>query len=263
MNKNMFFTGCLILFVTLAFVTIVWICMFKTTGMEVQDCMSGNMPITKINHEFYGNIYVYAHNDTISEIVREKKLVWERHLVDLMVEYYKDGTDMLDVGANIGLNCLALHRLKPITGTLHCFEPQYHAMSLCVFNTSNIPNVKYYQFAVSDKYDVMSFQSVQENIGGTSMMPHLQNANVIASVPLDHIPFEKPISLIKVDVEGMEAEFLEGAKNTIHKHKPTIFIEIWENRFEKTSKVLEGMNYVMKKRVGTHDYIYEYASPHA
>ena len=37
------------------------------------------------------------------------------------------------------------------------------------------------------------------------------------------------ISLMKIDVEGMELSVLQGAINTIKNNYPTIFIEIWDS----------------------------------
>lgn len=225
-----------------------------------EDCAGdvGDMQIVKMNHSFYGDIYLYKHNDMISKLVREGN-VWENYIIEVMAEYYEEGTDIMDIGANMGLNSLGTHKLKPFTGTLHCFEPQYHSMALCVYNTSSIPKVKYYQFALSSKYDQMSFTPVNENVGGTSMTPSLEHKNVIASVPLDSITFTNRISVMKIDVEGMEDRLLEGATNTILKHKPTIIIEIWESMFPTTSKVLEKLNYKLEKRIGVHDYVYKYS----
>jgi hypothetical protein len=56
-------------------------------------------------------------------------------------------------------------------------------------------------------------------------------------ITLDSLNLGK-ISLIKVDIEGYEKEFLEGAKNTILKNKPNIIIEIHKDDKEKDVKKL-------------------------
>ena len=50
---------------------------------------------------------------------------------------------------------------------------------------------------------------------------------VINIVPLDYFNFEN-ISLIKIDVENMEIEVLEGCLNLIKRCKPTIIIESYK-----------------------------------
>jgi hypothetical protein len=41
------------------------------------------------------------------------------------------------------------------------------------------------------------------------------------------------ISLIKIDVEGMELDVLEGAKETITRNKPIIFIEFLKSKYNQ------------------------------
>lgn len=41
-----------------------------------------------------------------------------------MADLYVPGTDVVDIGCHSALVTLGMHRFKPITGTLHAFEPQ-------------------------------------------------------------------------------------------------------------------------------------------
>jgi hypothetical protein len=45
--------------------------------------------------------------------------------------------------------------------------------------------------------------------------------------------------LIKVDVEGMETEVLEGARETVEKFQPLLFVE--NNTLDKASQVIESV----------------------
>jgi hypothetical protein len=59
------------------------------------------------------------------------------------------------------------------------------------------------------------------------------------------------ISFIKLDVEGMEIEVLEGGIETIKRERPVIFIEIWNKFKEETlkkpifQKILKEFNYFL------------------
>lgn len=50
---------------------------------------------------------------------------------------------------------------------------------------------------------------------------------------LDDILFPQPVSLIKIDVEGMEPEVLRGARETILEHKPRLFVEAIDRQARK------------------------------
>lgn len=54
-------------------------------------------------------------------------------------------------------------------------------------------------------------------------------AGEIMVVPLDSIlSGQLPIAVLKIDVEGMEREVLNGAERIIAEHRPEIFVEVWE-----------------------------------
>ena len=57
-------------------------------------------------------------------------------------------------------------------------------------------------------------------------------------MPLDDLKLSK-CNLIKIDVEGMETKVLDGAKDTIEKHKPIIFTE--NNRTEGSEELLNAL----------------------
>lgn len=63
--------------------------------------------------------------------------------------------------------------------------------------------------------------------------------------PLDDVLLED-VALIKVDVEGMEPEVLMGAKQTISKYRPALFLEARDKQAHlKLEQVLVPMGYEM------------------
>ena len=56
---------------------------------------------------------------------------------------------------------------------------------------------------------------------------------------LDNMCLEN-VSFIKIDVEGCESKVLDGAKETIIKYKPTIFIELWCTSENCKKKIVKG-----------------------
>lgn len=211
--------------------------------------------------------YVFDKTDVISNYVISGK-EWEPHICELMAKYYKPGTDVVDIGANLGLNSVGLHRRNPITGTLHLFEPQPDVFSLMAVNTRHIPR-RLYNMCLSSKPAVLRFEQNPSNIGGTHMIgdggltddpdPTGKNAVSVAAFPLDMVDLAlsptTSISLIKIDVEGAEEAVLEGARETIMKHTPVIFIEVWPWKRDGTFAKLAAFGYERMQHIGGDDFI--------
>ena len=62
------------------------------------------------------------------------------------------------------------------------------------------------------------------------------------------------VSLMKIDVEGHEAEVLFGAGKTIDTFSPVIIIEIWRRNLEVVMPFLKGFGYSVRP-ISYDDYI--------
>ena len=210
--------------------------------------------MSKIDHPTYESIYIFDGEDTISNEVRQNK-IWEDALCKKLAENYVEGTDFLDIGANIGLNSVRMNQIKKITGTAHLFEPQPDVFLMLKYNTRNL-NRKLYNMALSDKNGYSSFTQKAENVGGTQIGDDLEIS--IATARLDDFSFQNKISLIKIDVEGHEESMLKGGKETILKHKPTIIIEMWPQKKEAVTQILNSFGYFQTEHLGMDDYVYRF-----
>jgi len=220
--------------------------------------------ITKLNHAIYGDIYTFGDKDLISSSIKDGT-VWEESLSKTMAKYYIPGTDMLDIGANIGLNSLRTDQINKITGICHLFEPQSDVFLLLNLNTQSL-NRKLYNMALSDNYGVISYSQNLDNIGGTVVKNSNGNNDKISvlSCNLDSLTFDNKISLIKIDVEGNEIKMLNGALSTIKKHMPNIIIESFDiNRpagfdqnYPTVEKMLIDLGYIMKEHIDENNHVF-------
>jgi len=216
----------------------------------------------KINHKIYGKIYTFGETDLISKLVSTKENnVWEDKICHMFAENYIPNTDVLDIGANIGLNSIRMNQLNPITegNKIHMFEPQHDVFTLLEYNTKQLPRVLY-NFALSDSCNILNFSPVESNMGGTSMVSNENANNVhILSTKLDNIKFDRPVSVVKLDVEGGEAGTLIGGTNFFNTHKPILIIEIWKDKLNEVLPILAGMNYVQIWNEND-DFVYKHIS---
>jgi FkbM family methyltransferase len=78
---------------------------------------------------------------------------------------------------------------------------------------------------------------------GTTGKGRLRGEGSIQVEPLDAIDL-RGVSLIKVDVEGMEADVLRGAERTIARERPVIYAEAWDTAaHQRVAAVLDPLGY--------------------
>jgi len=212
----------------------------------------------KIYHPAYGELYIFDEKDAISSVVLRGD-IWERHICEAIADNYTSGTDMLDIGANLGLNSIYSNKIKPFTGVVHLFEPQSDVFTMLKFNVKSIQNKKLYNITLGGtKPELLSFSQNSDNIGGTNIKSDGTGDVNVASVPLDLIEFPNKISFIKMDVEGAEYNVLLGARKTLEKHRPVILIEMWKKNYEKVKKLLESFGYFQTAHLDNDDYIFKF-----
>ncbi len=175
---------------------------------------------------------------------------WDGWMRDDIKTYYKEGTDILDIGANIGYNTLMFSDYGPVAS----FEPVFHQIVAKNVKQNPIKHpVNVYTCALSNEQKQMEIfipshgcqSNTHINYGGTSFHLEGDMKGVGVQVPceiLDDIYSGIP-SIIKIDVEHHEMQVLEGAKETIKKHMPTILIEIHDFENNPVAKFIEDLGY--------------------
>lgn len=160
-----------------------------------------------------------------------------------------EGSVVLDVGANIGV--YACHYAPMCrSGLVLAFEPGKRVFNLLVKNVASLPNVIPLNIALSNQSGLLSFyenidsaySSLQQTGRGVVQTERKVLGctvdDIILTLRLDRLDF------LKIDVEGLEAEVVEGASESIKRFRPVILCEICERNSKKDSKVL--VNYLIE-----------------
>lgn len=152
---------------------------------------------------------------------------------------------VVDVGANIGTHTLEFAKKAK---HVYSFEPQKQNYDMLVTNVTlnALTNVWHYREALSNevgwaqvgKYD----PSTVGNFGACEIN---ESGPAAQCCPLDTISdFMFPPDLIKIDVEGHEYEVLQGAKETIAKHRPVLYVECdREDQKDRVIALIESYGY--------------------
>ncbi len=167
----------------------------------------------------------------------------------------------LDVGANVGFFAVALGHAIGERGRVYCFEGQriifnMLAGSVALNGLLNVVCVNACVGRESGKLELpafdytrpLSFGSVEF---GTEQRERLsqdrrmgQDPEFVPLITIDSMSLPK-VSIIKIDVEGMEIDVLDGARDTIRLNKPIIFAEYLKCGLNPLSEWLEGQGYTV------------------
>lgn len=158
----------------------------------------------------------------------------------LLKQVIRAGDTVLDIGANIGVHTLFFAKAVGPVGAVLAFEPQRIVFqTLCANMALNsLTNVNCYRAAIGDQNGSIVVPELdceqEQNYGGVSLCGDFQGEKV----PLLTIDdFGLPsCGLIKIDVEGMEENVLRGARDTIQRFRPALYIE--NDRPEKSAQLI-------------------------
>ena len=161
---------------------------------------------------------------------------YERIELDVFERLAAISETIVDVGANIGLYCCIAADRTPAVGKVVAFEPVPENLNYLrrnIESNGRTARVVVEELAVGQDSGNMQIYLLEGSTCRHS--PSAKNALnsttsvTVAVVSLDGYVQQKlrdrPIDLLKVDVEGYEVAVLRGAERTLRECKPTLFIE--------------------------------------
>jgi len=169
-------------------------------------------------------------NDFIKNTLRNR-WVWEPTIKKFIEILVKPGTIALDIGAHIGTHTVTMSKAVGPSGQVFAFEPSRKIYrELCMNMTLNCCyNVTTIRSALGKRQGVIQVvESLPYNEGGSYVIENEGGLNTAYLLRLDDFQFAN-VSFIKIDVENMEADVLEGALETIQRCHPILLIEIQGN----------------------------------
>src|SRR5262249_44856357 len=152
--------------------------------------------------------------------------------VELLKRLTHQGSVVLDVGANVGIVTLPLARAVGPQGQVHAFEPHPEVRQRLKRNVAlnNLSNVTICGDAVGAVPGPAPLYGNGTGNGGAASLapgPTLGETFTVEVRTLDSYTADLPrVDLIKIDVEGADFAVLEGARETMRRWKPAIYIEV-------------------------------------
>lgn len=148
---------------------------------------------------------------------------------DLLMQLISAGDVVVEAGANIGAHTIGIARRVGATGHVLAFEPQRLINQLLCANIvlNGLTNVDVYKEGLGAAPSWLSVPDLDItqtiNFGGVSLSDR-PDWPPVRVVTLDGLALPR-LSLLKVDVEGMEQQVLEGGRETIMRLRPILYVE--------------------------------------
>jgi FkbM family methyltransferase len=155
------------------------------------------------------------------------------------------GDIVIEVGANIGVHTIGLAKAVGQGGQVIAIEPQPPIFQVLCANLAlnGIANTTPLAFGCGAHTDSMIAPIIEygtptlHNSGSVSLIDSGSGV-AVPVVPLDELAKELPgLRLLKIDVEGMERQVLQGANELITRHRPLLYVE--NDRIEKSRALIE------------------------
>jgi FkbM family methyltransferase len=124
----------------------------------------------------------------------------------------------------------------------------------CLVNNCQKRNVVKLNLALGKNYAKIKPHIVSTVNFGMNKVESIseEEKHYIPQIPLDSFGFDD-LALIMLDIEGLEYEALQGAKNTIKKNKPVIIVE---NANTILTEYLTTLKYKLWKQLKNLDSVY-------
>jgi FkbM family methyltransferase len=169
---------------------------------------------------------------------------WAQSELELLALILHPGDAVIDVGANLGTHTVCFAQKVGPTGRVFAFEPQRIVFQMLCANValSGLLNVHAVNAGLARQPGAFMAHEVVDydrpgNFGAitydrTTATPATTPSNTPAKLAgepttfmtLDQLPLDR-CRLLKIDVEGMELEVLQGGANLIKTTRPIIYVE--------------------------------------
>lgn len=212
------------------------------------------------HHNFRGDFYGVGAQIMENGCYDPREVDVLKSLLICRKEHFGDGVVALDIGANIGVHSVEWAKLMKGWGNVLAIEAQERIFYALCGNLAlqNCLNARAILGAVAAEVGEISFPepdySQPASFGSFELRPRVGGEFIgqpldygkptvtVRTLSLDSLKLSR-VDLIKLDVEGMEAEALLGAAETISRCKPLLFVEIIKSDKKELAAYLKGFGY--------------------
>lgn len=236
---------------------------FSSLPFSLQLYIKNNLDIVK-RLDYKKKIFLHIDSPVEYEF-RLKSCFHEPETVEWIEKYIKKNDTVFDVGANVGAYSLIIAKRNNMKNRIYSFEPNFTSYNKLCKNIilNNCESCIFpFQIALSNKYgiDILNYSSLEigsayHTLGVNKFLkdkPEYRQQTIVFSIDkfIDDFNIQSP-QHIKIDVDGIEHEILQGAEKTISKTSfRSLNVEIDENsrNFRDMMKYIKSVGLVFRKK---------------
>lgn len=182
-------------------------------------------------------VFLFSTQDTYIGKSLDTYGEWSEGEVHVFSQIIRKGWRVFDVGANLGAFTVPFSKMVGPQGLVVAFEPQRIVYQLLVANVAlnEITNTVVHNMAVGKETGVLPVPKINYTVPANFGALSLLDKSLLAGAEKDQVPLTTLDTLarslqrcphfVKVDVEGMERDVLEGSVEVLGFCSPILYIE--------------------------------------
>ncbi|MGA0610310.1 FkbM family methyltransferase [Caldimonas sp. KR1-144] len=191
----------------------------------------------------YRIVLPHAGTDYIQKKLATDRTPYEQEMLEDIRSRVARGGLVLDIGANIGNHTLFLAAVAGCR--VESFEPNPQlcaALRESIELNGLVGQVQLHETGLGRSAGMARFGvDTPENLGGQHLA--LGEGELKVSM-LDSFSFGQRVDVIKLDVEGMEIDVLEGGRSLLERDRPLVYVECGtEAHYRRMSRWMAALNY--------------------
>ena len=183
-------------------------------------------------------IWVNLHDGYVSWGVLHED--WENEEVGFVLQHLQPGDTFVDVGANVGVYTLQAARTVGPGGRVYSVEPRPDTCAMLrrsIGDNGFADRCTVFNVALGSEAVWGDLNTVHDPLNPGSTFISQKADGPVRIVPLDSLPIaeDRPVKVLKMDIEGFEPIMMDGAHAFFRRHRPVVVTEIFPRAIRSVS----------------------------